>query len=138
MWFNSFSQDENAATNYRLLRVMRHRLDSGTGADKLILEVALLNVRSGESAAFEQAFANAQAIISSMDGYLSHQLQRSLETPGKYFLLVHWRRVEDHTVGFRQSTGYQEWRRLLHHFYDPPPVVEHFEAVLEGSVRKDL
>jgi heme-degrading monooxygenase HmoA len=95
----------------------------------VILEVALLNVRSGQSAAFEQAFANAQVIISSMDGYISHQLQRSLETPDKYLLLVHWRRVEDHTVGFRQSTGYQEWRRLLHHYYDPLPVVEHFESV---------
>jgi heme-degrading monooxygenase HmoA len=117
---------------------VRHRLVSGTGATKVILEVALLNVRPGESAAFEQAFADAQVIISSMDGYLSHQLQRSLETPGNYLLLVHWRQVEDHTVGFRQSTGYQEWRRLLHHFYDPPPVVEHFEAVLEGSVRTGL
>jgi heme-degrading monooxygenase HmoA len=101
----------------------------GPGATKVILEVALLNVRSGQSAAFEQAFANAQVIISSMDGYISHQLQRSLETPDKYLLLVHWRRVEDHTVGFRQSTGYQEWRRLLHHYYDPLPVVEHFESV---------
>jgi heme-degrading monooxygenase HmoA len=96
----------------------------------VVLEVALLHVRSGESAAFEQAFADAQSIISSMDGYISHQLQRSLETPDKYLLLVQWRRVEDHTVGFRQSAGYQEWRRLLHHFYEPLPIVEHFESVL--------
>ena len=100
----------------------------------MILEVALLNVRSGQSAAFEQAFADAQVIISSMDGYISHQLQRSLETPDKYLLLVHWRRVEDHTVGFRQSTGYQEWRRLLHHYYDPLPVVEHFEGCVANRI----
>jgi heme-degrading monooxygenase HmoA len=95
----------------------------------VILEVALLTVRSGQSTAFEQAFAKAQSIIASMDGYISHRLQRSLETADKYILLVEWRRVEDHTIGFRQSSGFQEWRRLLHHFYEPPPVIEHFEAV---------
>jgi heme-degrading monooxygenase HmoA len=99
----------------------------------VVLEVAFLNVRSGQGAAFEKAFAEAQAIISSVDGYISHQLQRCLETPDKYLLLVHWRKLEDHTVGFRQSIEYQEWKRLLHHFYDPFPIVEHFETVLQGS-----
>jgi heme-degrading monooxygenase HmoA len=98
----------------------------------MILEQAILNVKPGQAADFEQTFAQAQVILASMDGYISHRLQRSVETPGKYLLLVEWRRVEDHTVGFRQSAGFQEWRRLLHHFYDPAPIVEHFEAVLEG------
>jgi heme-degrading monooxygenase HmoA len=102
----------------------------------MILEVAILNVRAGQKDAFERAFADAQQIISSMPGYVSHQLQRCLEEPDKYLLLVNWRRLEDHTIGFRQSTGYQEWRRLLHHFYDPFPTVEHFEAVFEGSCRE--
>jgi heme-degrading monooxygenase HmoA len=96
----------------------------------MVLEVASLTVRAGQSKDFEQAFAKARAIIASMDGYISHQLHRSLETADKYLLLVQWRRVEDHTVGFRQSEGFQEWRRLLHHFYDPAPVIEHFEPVL--------
>ena len=95
----------------------------------MILEVALLSVRSGESPAFERAFAQAQSIISSMSGYISHQLQRCLETPDKYILLVQWQKLEDHTVGFRQSPQYQEWRRLLHHFYEPFPTVEHYEPV---------
>lgn len=95
----------------------------------MILEVALLTVRAGESAAFERAFAQAQDIIASMPGHLSHELRRCLETPDKYLLLVEWRRLEDHTVGFRQSPRYQEWKRLLHHFYDPFPVVEHYESV---------
>ena len=101
----------------------------------MILEVAMLNVRSGQGAAFEQAFTDAQAIVSSMDGYVSHQLQRCLEAPDKYLLLVHWRRLEDHTVGFRQSQAYQDWKRLLHHFYDPFPIVEHFETVLQGGAQ---
>jgi heme-degrading monooxygenase HmoA len=99
----------------------------------MILEVALLNLRSGEGPAFEQAFAQAQAIIASMPGYVSHQLQRCLETADKYVLLVQWRTLEDHTVGFRQSPQYQEWKRLLHHFYEPFPTVEHYEQV-HGNV----
>jgi heme-degrading monooxygenase HmoA len=96
----------------------------------VILELALLNVRAGEAAAFEQAFAEAQAIIRSMHGYRWHQLQRCLETPDKYALLVAWETLEDHTVGFRQSPEYQRWKRLLHHFYHPVPTVEHYEQVL--------
>ena len=95
----------------------------------MILEIAVLNVKPGQGAAFEAAFAQAQLIISSMPGYISHQLQRCLEATDKYVLLVNWERLEDHTLGFRQSPQYQEWRRLLHHFYDPFPTVEHYELV---------
>jgi heme-degrading monooxygenase HmoA len=95
----------------------------------MILEVAILDVRPGRAAEFEQAFQKAQRIISSMPGYVSHELQRCLEVENKYVLLVRWRRLEDHTEGFRKSVEYQEWRRLLHHFYDPFPTVEHYESV---------
>jgi heme-degrading monooxygenase HmoA len=96
---------------------------------EMILEVAVLNVRTGESGAFERAFAQAQSIISSMPGYVSHQLQRCLESQDKYLLLVQWQELQDHTIGFRQSPQYQDWKRLLHHFYEPFPTVEHYEAV---------
>lgn len=95
----------------------------------MILEIAVLNVIPGREREFESAFKQAQAIIASMSGYRSHELHRCLETAARYVLLVHWEKLEDHTVGFRSSPGYQEWRRLLHHFYDPFPVVEHFTAV---------
>ncbi|GAB4381006.1 MAG: antibiotic biosynthesis monooxygenase [Elainellaceae cyanobacterium] len=98
----------------------------------MILEVAILDVKPGLAAEFEAAFQTASAIIASMPGYLSHDLQRCLETENRYILLVHWQRLEDHTVGFRQSSEYQEWRSLLHHFYDPFPRVEHYESVLLG------
>lgn len=91
-----------------------------------ILEVATLNVRAPECAAFEAAFSEASSLISSMAGYLGHELRRCVEVPGRYLLLVHWRALEDHTVGFRQSPEYQRWRALLHHFYDPFPAVEHY------------
>jgi heme-degrading monooxygenase HmoA len=95
----------------------------------MILEVAMLQVRPGQGRAFEAAFAEARSIIASMPGHLGHELQRCLEVPDKYVLLVRWRSVEDHERGFRTSPQYQTWKRLLHHFYDPFPVVEHFEAV---------
>ncbi len=100
----------------------------------MVLEVALLNVRAGMGDAFEDAFRQASPIIASMPGYLSHELQRCIEVPARYVLLVRWETLEDHTVGFRQSSAYQEWKRLLHHFYDPFPTVEHFELVLSHAV----
>jgi heme-degrading monooxygenase HmoA len=96
----------------------------------VILEAAMLQVRLGMEAEFEDAFRQASPIIASMRGYQGHELQRCLEVVGKYLLLVRWDTLEDHTVGFRGSPEYQEWRRLLHHFYDPFPTVEHF-----GNVR---
>ena len=95
----------------------------------MILEVAMLQVRADQTTEFESAFSIAQSIIASMPGYIEHELQRCLEVPGKYVLLVRWQSVEDHEVGFRQSAQYQEWKQLLHHFYEPFPVVEHFEHV---------
>lgn len=95
----------------------------------MILEVAILDIKPGQSAAFEAAFGQAQHILADMDGYLSHQLQRCVENPDRYLLLVNWETLEHHTQGFRQSAGYQAWRRLLHHFYDPFPTVEHYVTV---------
>ena len=95
----------------------------------MITEQAVLDVRAGQESDFELAFAEAKTIISSMPGFRSLELQRSIETPSRYLLLVRWERLEDHTEGFRGSASYEEWRRLLHHFYEPFPTVEHFSAV---------
>ncbi|HEY1461622.1 MAG TPA: antibiotic biosynthesis monooxygenase [Casimicrobiaceae bacterium] len=96
----------------------------------MILEIATLNVRAGATRDFETAFVQASPIIAGMPGYISHELQRCLEAGNRYALLVRWETLEAHTVGFRGSPQYQDWKRLLHHFYDPFPVVEHFERVL--------
>ena len=95
----------------------------------MILEVALLDVLPDRTHEFEKAFAAASKIISSAPGYLSHELQRCVEKPERYILLVRWQTLEDHTEGFPGSEAYGEWKRLLHHFYDPFPTVEHFEPV---------
>lgn len=95
----------------------------------MILEAAILEVKPGMEHEYEKSFRNASAIISSMKGYISHELQRCMEVEGKYLLLVQWERLEDHTVGFRQSPEYLHWKALLHHFYEPFPTVEHFEKI---------
>lgn len=89
----------------------------------------MLDVITGQEKSFEQNFKVAEKIISAMEGYIGHELQRSLELPNRYVLLVKWKKLEDHTVGFRQSAEYQRWKQLLHHFYDPFPTVQHFEAI---------
>ncbi len=95
----------------------------------MILEVAIVDIIPGQENEYRAAFVTASPIISSMPGYISHQLQHCLEKPNRFILLVHWETLDAHTVGFRGSERYQEWKRLLHHFYDPFPTVEHYELI---------
>jgi heme-degrading monooxygenase HmoA len=99
----------------------------------MVLEVAILNVRPGESDAFEAAFLEAQAIIAGCQGYQRHELRRCVEAGCRYLLLVWWDSLESHTEGFRRSPEYQRWRTLLHHFYDPFPTVEHYVSIPGAS-----
>ena len=92
----------------------------------MVLEHALLDVISGLEVEFEEAFSRARDVISKSPGFISLKIVRGIERPSLYLLLVEWESLEDHTIGFRQSARYAEWRELLHHFYDPFPVVEHF------------
>ena len=95
----------------------------------MITEHAILEVKPGQESDFEAAFAEAKAIIASMPGFESLHLHRCVERPSCYLLLVEWTTLADHTEGFRRSPEYQEWRRLLHHFYEPFPTVEHYSLV---------
>jgi len=95
----------------------------------MILEVATLNIVSGEEEGFENAFSEAQLIIRQMNGYIKHELHKCIEKESNYLLLVWWETIADHETGFRQSSQYQEWKKLLHHFYDPFPTVLHFSEV---------
>lgn len=92
----------------------------------MILEHAILPVRPGAEEDFEAAFAQARPLIAGRPGCLAVSLHRSIETPNEYLLLVAWETVEAHTEGFRRSPEYDDWRRPLHGFYDPFPVVGHF------------
>ena len=95
----------------------------------MITEHALLSVTPGREAEFERAFATARPIIAAMPGFVELDLLRGIERESTYLLLVGWESVEHHEVGFRQSPQYQEWRALLHQFYEPMPLVEHFHRV---------
>ena len=99
----------------------------------MVLEVAVLDVIEAKQERFEADFRKAQALVASMQGYLCHRLQKCIEKPSRYLLLVQWETLEDHTEGFRGSPEYQEWKDLLHHYYDPFPEVEHYEGRFEGS-----
>ncbi|MDY7544934.1 antibiotic biosynthesis monooxygenase [Glaciimonas sp. CA11.2] len=91
----------------------------------MILNAATLDIIPGQEAAFEAAFAEAKKLIMSTPGYISHALQRCVELPNRYILLVHWQTLEHHTIGFMQSFQYQEWRTLMQHFYKPPPILHY-------------
>jgi heme-degrading monooxygenase HmoA len=92
----------------------------------MILEVAHLHIKPNRSASFEKAFDQAAPIIRSMKGYIRHSLQKCIEQENHYLLMVEWETLHDHEIGFRKSDEYQEWKALLHSFYDPFPEVLHF------------
>lgn len=95
----------------------------------MMLEIANLTIISGQEKEFEKAFRLASKIISRMTGYVRHELQRCVEHDNQYVLLVWWQTLADHEIGFRQSAEYQEWKKLLHNFYDPFPTVLHYQEV---------
>lgn len=96
----------------------------------MILEVAQLQVKPGEEAAFEAAMRRAAPVIAGAAGYIAHELRRCIETPGRYLLLVRWESLEAHTVGFRESPAFVEWRAIIGSFFASAPAVEHYEGVL--------
>ncbi|MCT8972398.1 antibiotic biosynthesis monooxygenase family protein [Microbaculum marinisediminis] len=94
----------------------------------MILEHAILNVKPGQADAFEAAMREALPLISASDGFRGLEVRRCIESPDRYVLLVRWDSVEAHDPGFRGSDRYPRWKALLHRFYDPFPVVEHYGA----------
>ena len=92
----------------------------------MVLEVAILDVIPSLQESFEESFRAASPLIAASTGYVSHELRKCVEKSNRYLLLVRWQTLEDHTVGFRGSERYAEWKRLLHKFYEPFPVVEHY------------
>jgi heme-degrading monooxygenase HmoA len=96
----------------------------------VITEHAVLEVLPGRELEFIAAMEGAKSLIAATPGFVALRVERCLERPSCFLLLVEWEHLEDHTEGFRGSPAYEEWRAALHHFYDPFPVVEHFEAVV--------
>lgn len=99
----------------------------------MILEVAILDVKNGQDEQFERDFATAGQFISSIKGYAKHSLRKCIEKNNRYILLVEWENLDDHIIGFRQSSEYLKWKQLLHHYYDPFPTVEHYKIIIENT-----
>ena len=97
----------------------------------MILEVAILQIKPNLSTDFEANFHKAMPLIAAAKGFVDLELQKCLEHDAKYILLVHWEEIQDHTEGFRKSPEYLQWKDLLHAFYDPFPVVEHYGACMQ-------
>jgi len=99
----------------------------------MILESAILYVKHELQEQFEKDFQTAGQHISFIKGYIRHSLSKCIEQSDKYLLLVEWEALEDHTIGFRESPQYLEWKKLLHHYYNPFPVVEHYITIVENK-----
>ena len=98
----------------------------------MILEIAQIDVKPGMEAEFEAGVKKAGAIFQRAKGCKFMTLQRSHEMPQRYRLFVQWETVENHTVDFRGSADFQEWRACVGQFFESPPVVEHTAQVFKG------
>ena len=98
----------------------------------MITEHAVLDVKPGQALAFEAAIRKAVPLVSASDGFLGIEVLPCVEKPGRYVLLVKWTDVDAHEIGFRESGRYQEWKALLHGFYQSFPVVQHYRESIVG------
>lgn len=92
----------------------------------MIVEQALLQVKPGQSDQFSKAMHQAKPLIAVQPGFQSIEVRPSTDKSDQYLLLVGWDDVESHRNGFRKSPEYEQWRALLHDFYDPMPTVSYF------------
>ena len=99
----------------------------------MILEVADIRIAPGQQAAFEEAIVRGvQTVIHQASGFAGYKVNHSVESPERYLLMIYWATLEDHTVGFRQSLAFAQWRAIVGPFFAGPPVVEHFELVAKS------
>ncbi|MCF8167955.1 MAG: antibiotic biosynthesis monooxygenase [Rhodoferax sp.] len=100
----------------------------------MILELADFRIQAGQNTAFEEAITRAaQTILSKAKGFQGYKINRCLENPERYLLQVFWDTLEDHTVGFRQSEAFTQWRAVIGPFFNGAPVVEHFDLVAKSA-----
>jgi heme-degrading monooxygenase HmoA len=100
----------------------------------MILELADIRIPPGQNAAFEEAIERGlRTVISRTGGFAGFKVNRGIESPERYILQIFWHTLEDHTVGFRQSAAFAQWRAIVGPFFASPPVVEHFELVTRST-----
>lgn len=93
----------------------------------MIVEIADFSIDEARRDEFEAAIAQGvKTVLSKAEGYLGHRILACHETPGRFVLIVEWATLEDHTVGFRESPSFAQWRAIIGPFFKRPPHVEHF------------
>ena len=98
----------------------------------MILELADIRIRPGQQAAFDEAITRGvQTVISKAQGFRGFKVNKGIESPERYILQIFWDTLEDHTVHFRGSPAFADWRAIVGPFFAQPPVVEHFTLVTE-------
>ena len=100
----------------------------------MILELADIRIHPGQNAAFEEAIQRGLAtVIVSAKGFQGYKVNRGIESTERYILQIFWSTLEDHTVGFRQSDAFTQWRAIVGPFFAGPPTVEHFDLVAKSA-----
>lgn len=100
----------------------------------MILELADIRIHPGHNAAFDEAIARGlNDVISRANGFMGFKVNKGIESPERYILQIFWNTLEDHTVGFRQSDAFAQWRAIVGPFFASPPVVEHFDLVIKSA-----
>jgi heme-degrading monooxygenase HmoA len=94
----------------------------------MILELADIRIHPGQATAFNEAIAKGlREVISQAKGFQGFTVNQGIENPERFVLQIFWDTLEDHTVGFRQSPAFAQWRTIVGPFFVAPPLVEHFE-----------
>ena len=100
----------------------------------MILELADIRIHPGQNGAFELAIERGlQTLIRKASGFQGFKVNRGIENKERYLLQIFWNKLEDHTVGFRQSAAFAQWRGIVAPYFAQPPVVEHFDLVTKST-----
>ena len=100
----------------------------------MILELADIRIQPGQNAAFDEAIQRGvREVISKAKGFQGFKVNKGIETPERYILQIFWETLENHTVDFRQSEAFTQWRAIVGPFFAAPPVVEHFDLVAKSN-----
>ena len=96
----------------------------------MILEVADVRIIPGQQAAFDAAIQDGlQTVVSKSPGFRGYKVNKSIESPERYLLMIYWDTLENHAVDFRQGPLFAQWRAIVGPYFAAPPMVEHFELL---------
>jgi len=100
----------------------------------MILEIADIRIAPGKQAEFDEAIQRGVATVASKaTGFRGYKVNKGVESPERYILMIYWDTLENHTVDFRQGPLFPQWRAIVGPFFAAPPVVEHFELVAKSA-----